>query len=158
MRSLQHSSFNMNSAAQLKDVIASKWAKKGNKKLGAAHFHSLWSAKQKRNAEGWRGCNVLNRESWGGEGDIPCQLISLFKRMLRTPTLPSSKGTFSCVKHASDWTCKHPWRTHSNALIIGSNQMNYRCPVWWIIQRYILSSDINITFFSLCPPSWILML
>lgn len=41
---------------------------------------------------------------------------------------PCSKGSFSCVKHASDWACKHPWQTHSNALIIGSNQMNYRWP------------------------------
>lgn len=34
---------------------------------------------------------------------------------------PQSKGTFSCVKHASDRTCKHPRRTHSDALIIVSN-------------------------------------
>lgn len=99
--------------------------------------------KAKRNSKGWGGEHkILTRR----EG-IPCQLLFLFKRMLRTPAPPSSKGTFSCVKHASDRTCKHPWRTHSNALIIGSNQMNYRWPVWWIIQRYILSSDINVTFF-----------
>ena len=54
-RPLQRSSFNIYSAAQLKDFIASKWAKKGSKKLGAAHFHSLWSAKQKRKRGGMDG-------------------------------------------------------------------------------------------------------
>lgn len=136
-------------------LFNSKWVKKGIKKLCAALFHLLWSAKQNR--EKMRSCTgvqVLNRKS-GLEGGMGggVSLVSsffFFKGMLKIhPLLPpsTSEGTFSRVKHASNRTCKHPRWTHLKALIIGSNQMNYWWPVWWIIQPYILSSDINIPFF-----------
>lgn len=152
----QHGSFNIYSATNLTDFHCVKVSQKREQETPRCTFSFVLIGKAKKSTGSDGGVQVLNRTSSQKEGDIPCQLIFLFKRILRTHTPPSSKGTFSCVKHASDWTCKHRWRTHSNALIIGSNQMNYRWPVWWIIQRYILSSDINITF-SLCPPSWIFM-
>lgn len=88
-----------------------------------------------------------DRDEGLGGFPLSAPLFFLPKACWASPP-PQSKGTFSCVKHASDRTCKHPRRTHSDALIIVSNQMNYRWPERWIIQRYILSSDINITFLS----------
>lgn len=87
---------------------------------------------------------IITMKDWG----VSPVSSSFFPQKSMLSLAPQSKGTFSCVKHASDRTCKHPRRTHSDALIIVSNQMNYRWPERWIIQRYILSSDINITFLS----------
>lgn len=100
----------------------------------------------------WKGEKVKGRADFEYvtvmKGGLPGSFSVFFQSILGAHTPNAPEKALSWVKTASDRTCKHPRRTHSDALIIVSNQMNYRWPVRWIIQRYILSSDINITFLS----------